>query len=157
MAGGWQTYRCDRCPLVIELGGYTRADLSGVVDSQTAQVACAACGTMHRITEECGVCRVAALPGPVRSARTVRRRDITGQEIETEEWVAENDWQPVGRHARGIGAVAQLPCNCCGRVGQMLSLERFLYPGGYQAGSPRREACPVCLGPMACIAITEAI
>jgi hypothetical protein len=157
MAGGWRTYRCDRCPLVIELGGYTCWRESGVMHSETAQVACAGCGTMHRITEERGVCRVTALPGPVRCAQTVLRRDITGEEIETEEWFAENDWQAVGRCAGGIAGVGQLPCNCCGRVGRMLSLESFLYPGGYKAGSPRREECPVCLGPMECVAVTEAI
>jgi len=157
MPGAWQSYRCDRCPLMLELGGLTSVDDRGVVYADTVQIACAACGTLHRVTRERGHCRVSALPGPVRAARTVTRRDVAGEEFETEEWIAESDWQPVGRHPGGIGAIGQLRCSNCGRMGLMLSLERFLYPGGYVAGAPRREECPVCRGPMQCIAITDAI
>jgi hypothetical protein len=112
---------------------------------------------MHRITEKADVCRVTALPGPVRAARTVTLWDVAGEEIQTEEWVAESDWHPVGEHAGGIATVGQLSCSCCGRAGLMLSLESFLYRGGPKNGERRREECPVCLGPMACIAVTDAI
>jgi hypothetical protein len=139
MGGQWQTYRCVRCPLVIELGGNVCWDESGVVYLETIQVACAGCGTMHRITEERGACRITARPGPARSAHRVRLPDITGEEIEIEEWFAEPDWQPVGSCAGGIKAVGQLPCSCCGRDSRMLSHEGFLYPGGYKIGAPRRE------------------
>jgi hypothetical protein len=157
MPGAWQTYRCDRCPLILEFGESVCWDESGVVYTETVQVACAACGTMHRITEERGVCRVTGLPGPVRAARVVTLRDLAGEEFESQEWVAESDWRPVGPHSGGIGAVNQLPCSHCGRVGRMLSHESFLYPGGYVAGAARREECPVCHGPMECIALTDAI
>ena len=81
MAGGWQTYRCDRCPLVLELGGSTCWDESGVVYAETVQIACGGCGTMHRITQERGACRVTALPGPVRAARSEMLRAMTGEAI----------------------------------------------------------------------------
>jgi hypothetical protein len=88
MSGGWQTYRCERCPLTIELGGSTWWDEAGVVYSETVQIACAACGTIHRVTEERGECRVTALSGPVREARTETLRDITGEKVEVSVWVA---------------------------------------------------------------------
>jgi hypothetical protein len=157
MSGGWQTYRCDRCRLTLELGGSTFWEPSGVVTATTDQVACAACGTVHRITEEEGVCQVTALRGPVCEARTVLLRDISGEEFETQEWFAESDWQPAGSHSGGIGALDRLACSHCGRVGAMLTHERFLYPAGYVAGAPRREECPVCHGPMQCIGVTDAI
>jgi hypothetical protein len=157
MSGGWQTYRCDRCPLVIELGGSTCWDEAGVVYAQTDQLACAACGTMHRIIEERGASRVTALPGPVRTARTETLRDIAGEEHEVEFWVVEADWQPIGPHPGGIGALDQLSCSSCGRVGRMLTHESFLYPGGRAAGAARREECPVCRGPMECVAVTDSI
>jgi hypothetical protein len=112
---------------------------------------------MHRITNERGICRVTALPGPVRTARTVTVREISGEEIQIEVWVAEEDWQPVGEPAAGLGDVDQLRCSWCGCVGRLLSHERFLYPDGYTRGAPRREECPVCQGPMECIAVSDAI
>jgi hypothetical protein len=61
MAGGWQTYRCDRWPLVLELGGLTGWDRqAGVVYRAVVQVACGGYGTTHRITEERGACLTAA-------------------------------------------------------------------------------------------------
>jgi hypothetical protein len=157
MGGNWETYRCGRCPLIIELGGYAAWDETGVVFAETVQVACAACGTMHRISEERGVRRVTALPGPVRAMRMVTAQDISGEEIETEVWSEEDDWLTVGQHPGGVDALDWLTCSHCGRAGQMLTHENFLYPGGYVAGAARREECPLCLGPMECIAVTDAI
>lgn len=157
MGGGWQTYRCDRCPLVIELGGSVFWNEAAVVCSETVQVACAGCGTLHRVTRKRDDCRVTALAGPVRSARTVIERDISGEECEIEQWFTEDDWRPVGALPGGFEALGQIACRHCGRVGQMLSHQAFLYPGGYVRGASRREECPVCRGPMECCRVTDAI
>jgi hypothetical protein len=155
MAGGWETYRCDRCPLTIELGGSTWCE-AGVVYSDTTQVACGACGTLHRVTEERGECRVTALPGPVRVARTEVLRDVSGEEHQVEYWVAEGDWQSVGPYAGGIAAVAGLPCSHCGRAAGMLTLGDVKLPFSV-AMAGGREKCPVCRGPMECIGVSDAI
>jgi hypothetical protein len=156
MPGGWQTYRCDRCPLVLELGGSTLWDEAGTVYSETVQVACVGCGALHRITEERGKCRVTALPGPVRTARTEVLRDISGEEIQVEFWVAEGDWQPVGPSVGGIGAATRLPCSRCERVAGMLTLGDLRRPSP-TAGARGGEECPVCRGPMECIGVSDAI
>ena len=157
MGGQWETYRCDRCPLTLELGGWTAWDESGVVCVDAVQVACTACGTMHRIVEEHGVCYVTALLGPVRYARTVKLRDCCGEEFETEEWTAEPDWQRVSLWPRGISPINSLPCTHCGQVGRMVNLEQFIYPGGYSPDAIKDPKCPLCQGPVECIAISDAI
>lgn len=143
MPGGWQTYRCERCPLVLEVGGSTWWDEAGVVYSETIQCACGKCGTLHRITDERGTCRVTALAGPLRVPRLVTIQEISGELQEIEEWLTETDWQLVGPFPAGLEAREQLPCHFCGCIG-------FL-------GKVRPETCPVCLGPMECIGITDAI
>lgn len=156
MGGGWQTYRCERCPLTIELGGSTWWDEAGVVYSETVQVACGVCGTMHRITEERGECRITALPGPVRVAHTETLRDVSGEEHQVERWVTEGDWQLVGPFAGGIAAVAELPCSHCGQATGMLTLGNFKLPF-HVAMAGGREQCSVCHGPMDCIGVSDAI
>ncbi len=153
MGGGWQTYRCERCPLTIELGGSVWWDEVGVVYSETVEVACGACGTMHRVTEERGECRVTALPGPIRQARTETLRDVADEEVEVAVWAAECEWRPASPYPGGIGAIGQLPCSHCGRAAGMLTLDGFRRP----VGDPRPEECPVCRGPMECIAVSDAI
>src|SRR5260221_3884861 len=130
MPGGWQTYRCDRCPLVIELGSSEIWDDRCVAIEEQIQVACAGCRTLHRLTERDDICRVTALAGPIRAACTVTLIDIAGEPVEVEQWFAETDWQPRGEHAGGLGALAQLACTHCARVGNMLTYEAFRYPGG---------------------------
>lgn len=152
---GWQTYRCESCLLVLELGGYTAWDEAGVVYLDSIQLACAGCGTMHRLTEKDNLCQVTALRGPIRALRTRMLLDCMGEEHESWELAAEDEWQPVGQHPEGIGAVGQLPCSHCGRVGLMLTHEAFLYPNGYVRGAPRRERCPVCQCRMECIRVTS--
>jgi hypothetical protein len=156
MSGGWETYRCDRCPLTIELGGSTWWDEAGVVYSETAQVACRACGTMHRVTEDRDDCRVTALRGPVRVARTETLRDVSGEEHQVEYWVAEGDWQAVGPFAGGIAAVAELPCSHCGRAAGMQTLAGFKLPFQVAMAGGRPE-CLVCRGPTVCIGVSDAI
>lgn len=158
MSGGTRVYYCGNCPLVLELGGYTDRDEGGHV-LRLIQVACGACGTMHRLaeTEEHGSCEVTSLSEPVRTIRTVTARDVSGEEIESFEYVSETDWQRVGRHPAGIDAVRLLPCSHCGQGGRMVSLKELRYPGGYTAGAPRREDCPVCGAAMQCIAVTDSI
>jgi hypothetical protein len=155
MSGGWQTYRCERCPLTIELGGSTWWDEAGVVYSQTSQVACGACGTMHRITEERGESRVTALPGPIRIAHAGTLRDGWGGEHPTTYWFTEADWQLVGPFV-GLAAVAELTCSHCGQAGRMVSLRDVKLP--FQvAMAGGQEKCPVCQGSMDCIGVSDAI
>jgi hypothetical protein len=157
MPGGWQTYRCDSCPLIIELGGTTLWDEHGVVFEEGFQVVCAGCGTLHRLTERDGICRVTALPGPIRAARTVTLIDIAGEPVEIEQWFAEADWQPRGEHAGGINGLAQFACTHCSQVGKMLTYDVFRYPGGDSRSRERLEKCPLCHGPTECIAVTDAV
>lgn len=157
MGGGWQTYRCERCPLVLEVGGWTSWDEAGVVYAEAVQVACAVCGTLHRVIEDRGACRVMALPAPIRSSRTEVVRDVAGEEVALEVWVTEADWRLVGEFPSGIAARARLACSHCGQVGQLMTHERFLYPDGYRTDAARRQQCPVCQGPMECIAVTDVI
>ena len=153
MPGGSEAYRCDVCPLILELGESAVWDEKQVVISEWNQVACGACGTLHRLHQERGECRVTALPGPIRSARTVTAREITGEEIKTMEWVTAADWQPVGPHAGGLNAVDTLACSHCGSVGRMLTYERFKYPEGHARGP--RTVCPVCSHPMECFSVSD--
>lgn len=157
MAGESYVYQCNRCPLILELGGLTAWGDDGSVHLQQIQVACASCGTMHRLTEEFGTCSVSALPGPVRGMRPVILRDVCGENVETREWAAEPDWLSVGQHPGGIAAVSQLSCNFCGQAGRMVWLAKFFYPGGYKAGARRLEECPVCGHPMDFVAVTDSI
>jgi hypothetical protein len=155
--GGTYVFSCERCPLILELGGHTAWDGDGTVLLDMIQVACASCGTMHRLTEQHGACQVTALPGPVRTPRIVTVRDISGHEFETFEWALEADWLPVGQHRGGIAAVDRLRCSHCGQNGRMVTEEGLLYPGGYAPGAPRREDCLVCGYPMRCLAVTDSI
>ena len=156
MGGGWQTYRCDRCPLTLVLGGAAWWDEAGTVYARQAQVACAACGTLHRVTADTGGCRVDALPGPLRVARTEVLRDMAGVDHEVAFWVAEGDWQPGGPHPDGLAALDRLPCRHCGQADGMLTLSGFKLPFEV-ARAGGREACPVCRGPVNCIAVSDAI
>ena len=156
MAGGWETYRCDRCPLTIELGGSTLWDEAGVVYSQTEQVACRSCGTLHRVKVTGQESRVTALPGPVRVARTEAVRDVCGEEHQLEYWVAEGDWQASGSFVGGLAAVAELPCRYCGRAAGMVTYSVFKLPFDVAMAGGRPE-CPVCRGPMECIGVSDAI
>ena len=87
--------------------------------------------------------------------RAVMLRDISGEEFESWECAAENDWRAIAPYPAGIRALAQLPCSYCRGVGRMISLGDFLYPDGYKKDTARREQCPLCEGPMECIAITS--
>ena len=154
MSGGWQSYHCVRCPLTLELGGSVSWD--EVVYSQTVQVACGACGTLHRVTEERGKCHVTALAGPVRVARTETLRDVSGAERQVEFWVTEADWQPAGSFGGGIVAIAELPCRSCGQVAGMVTLDDLKLPF-HAAMAGGKEQCPVCRGPMECVGVSDAI
>jgi hypothetical protein len=153
MAGGTYIYRCDRCPLVLEVGGYCSFD----GDYAQSQVVCAACGTLHRLTQERGACQVTALPGPVRAMQTVTVREVGGEEVETWVVAAEADWRLVGGHPGGITALSRLECSHCRQIGRMVSNEKLFYPDGYTPGAARREDCPVCGQPMDCIGVTDSL
>jgi hypothetical protein len=112
---------------------------------------------MHRITEERGTCKVTALAAPVRVTRTVMLRDVAGEAFESLEWVTEAEWQTVGALPGSSRRMHQLACSHCGQVGRMVTLERFLYPGGYTSGAPREEKCPMCRNTVKCIAVTDSI
>ena len=86
MPGGTYLYRCDRCPLIIEVGGGVAWRADGTVYLEHLWVACGACGTMHRLTEQAGVCRVLAFPGPVRGMRAVTVPDGFGETSRRRSW-----------------------------------------------------------------------
>lgn len=150
------TYRCEGCPLTIELGGFTYWEETGVVVSDTSQVACAACGTLHRITKERNAWKVTSLPGPIRTTRPATVRDTWDNAFEVEQWFSEDDWHEVAQFPPGFNADL-LACGKCALVGQMLSLADFLYPEGYVPGASRVALCPLCHRPMQCIAVSDAI
>lgn len=144
MPGGTYTYRCDRCPLVVEVGGGVAWRANGVVYLEELWVACGACGTMHRLTEQAGVCRVLAFPGPVRGMRAVTVRDVCGDAVETEEFAVEGDPREVGELPGGLAALGRLACGHCGQVGRMVTSADLRGPGGRY----READCPVCGGPL---------
>jgi hypothetical protein len=147
MSGGTRVYYCDNCPLVLELGGYSDED------RHVIQVVCAACGALHRFDAQDGT--VTALQEPLRATRTVTARDVSGEEIETCEWVPESGWQPTGRHSGGVDS--PFPCHHCGAAGRMISLQDLLYPDGSAVDDPRRVDCPLCQSAMECVAVTDSI
>ena len=155
--GGSNTYLCERCPLVFELGGHTAFDGRRVISDMT-QLVCGACGTMHQLTEKPGLpCEVSALAGPVRATRTVTVLDVGGAPVESMDWVTAGEWEAVGPHPGGIKDIAGFPCRHCGRAGRMVSLEMLNYPGGYVRGAERQEFCPVCGDPLFLLAISDTI
>jgi hypothetical protein len=137
-----RAFRCDRCPLVFEVGRYVFWDLTG----QREQVVCTSCGTMHRLEEQHGVCRVLALTGPVRQLLLVKRVDATGFEYEDYEWpYSPDDWREVGRAADPT-ALERLACSRCGAAGTLVSLE---WPRDADGNWPVfGERCPLCGGPL---------
>ena len=151
MPGGTYQYRCDRCPLIIELGGGSAWGDDGRVYQTEARVACGACGTMHRLTEENGTSRVTAFPGPVRGMRAVTVRDVGGDEVQTEEFGVEGEVREVGDHPGGIAALGGLACGHCGQVGRMVTPAAMREPDGRY----RQPYCPVCGDPMDAFGVTD--
>lgn len=144
MSGGTYLYRCDRCPLVIEVGGGVAWNGRGVVYLEHVWVACGACGTMHRLTEQAGACRVLAFPGPVRGMRAVTLPDGGGGVYDTEEFAVEGEPQDIGELPGGLAALARLACAHCGQVGRMVTAADLRAPDGRY----RQADCPVCGGPL---------
>jgi hypothetical protein len=103
-------------------------------------VACGACGTMHRLTEQGGACSVLAFPGPVRGMRAV----TVGDEIETEELAVDGEPREVGELPGGLAALGRLACGHCGQVGRMVTSADLRGPGDRY----RQADCPVCGGPL---------
>lgn len=137
-------YRCDACPLVIEVGGGVAWDTHGTVVMEELWVACGACGTMHRLTEQAGACRVAAFPGPVRGMKQVMRPDGFGGEYETSEFEVDGDMRDVGELPGGLAALDRLACGHCGQAGRMVTCADLRAPGGGYRVAP----CPVCGKPL---------
>jgi hypothetical protein len=144
MPGGTYMYRCDRCPLIMEVGGGVAWDRDGKVVAEELWVACGACGTMHRLNEKAGTCRVLAFPGPVREMRPVTRPDGFGGTYDTEEFAVEGDPRDVGELPGGLAALNQLACGHCGQVGRMTTALALRGPDGRYREAP----CPVCGGPL---------
>lgn len=137
-----RAFECDRCPLAFEIGSWVYWDLTG----NCQQVVCTACGTMHRLEEKHGRCRVLALPGPIRQLLRVKKVDPSGHEYEDYEWpYSPEDWQQVG-HASDINDFERLTCSHCGALGRLVSLE---WPRGSNGLWPIfGEQCPLCSGPL---------
>src|SRR5262249_4569366 len=151
LPGGTYVYGCDRCPLILELGGGTGWGDDGAIYLEEVQVACGACGTMHRLTERDGACRVTVFPGPVRGMRTVTVRDVCGDEVETSELAVEGEMRAVGDHPGGLAALDRLSCGLCGQVGRMVAAEDLRAPGG----GYRQADCPVCGHPLDGFGLTD--
>jgi hypothetical protein len=137
-----RAFVCDRCPLAFEVGGHSYWDLTGCCQ----QVVCTACGTMHRLEEQRGECRVLALPGPIRRLPLVEKFDATGYKYEDYEWpYTPADWQLVG-HARDVNDFERLACSRCGQIGHLVSLE---WPRNACGEWPIfGDQCPLCGGPL---------
>ena len=131
-------------------GGSPGGD-DGAVYLEHLWVACGACGTMHRLTERDGVCRVTAFPGPVRGMRAVTVRDVGGDEVETPELAVDGDLRAAGDLPGGIAALERLPCGHCGQVGRMVTSEQLRDP----AGRYRQADCPVCGQPLDGFGVTD--
>ena len=142
MPGGTYLYRCDRCPLIFEVGGGVAWDDHGVVYLEHLWVACGACGTMHRLTEQAGAGRVLAFPGPVRGMRAVTVPDGSGGTYETEELAVEGEPREVGELPGGLAALGRLVCDHCGQVGRMVTSADLRGPDDRY----READCPVCGG-----------
>jgi hypothetical protein len=156
MPGSDVTYRCDRCPLIFEVGESVAWDDTGTWFRQV-QVVCGACGTMHRVTEERGRCQVTALAGPVRRTRAVMLRDVAGAEWPTEEWDIDPDWRAGAKHSDGIKAIDRLACNRCGQVGRMVRWDRLSSVPAEAGQTDPPAACPVCAAPLAVVSISDSI
>jgi hypothetical protein len=131
--GSVVAYTCDRCPLAFEVGEYAYWSLTG----RCVRVVCGGCGTMHRLESERGVCRVLALPGPIRSLPLVMRPSGWGDGTQHQdyEWpFVESDWQEVWWFPTDP-ELEQLTCGRCGVAGRLSSLEQV---------NARGEVCPVC-------------
>jgi hypothetical protein len=144
MPGGTYLYRCDRCPLIIEVGGGIARGDDGAVTLDELWVACGTCGTMHRLTERAGTCRVLAFPGPVRGMRPVTVPDGSGDAVETSELAVEGDPRAVGDLPGGLAALGRLSCGHCGQTGRMVTAADLRAPDGRY----READCPVCRGPL---------
>lgn len=144
MPGGTYLYRCDACPLIFEVGGGVGWADDGTVVSEELWAACGACGTMHRLTERGGTCRVTAFPGPVRGMRAVTVPDGFGGEVETSEFAVDGEVRDVGELPGGLAALGRLACGHCAAVGRMVTSVTFRAPGG----GYREADCPVCDGPL---------
>ncbi|HYH69011.1 MAG TPA: hypothetical protein VD866_30230 [Urbifossiella sp.] len=151
MPGGTYLYRCDTCPLVIEVGGGVDWNSNGTVVSEERWVACEACGTMHRLTERGGACRVAAFPGPVRNMRAVTVPDGFGGEVETSEFAVNGEVKDIGELAGGLAALGRLACGHCGEVGRMVTCADLRAPGG----GYRVADCPVCGSPLEGVGVSD--
>ena len=141
MPGGTYSYRCDACPLIIEVGGGVAWDDNGKVVSELLLVACGACGTMHRLTEQDGTCRVSVFPGPVRGMKTVKRPDGFGGEYDSYEMDGDGEVRDVGDLPGGLKALGRL---ACGQVGRMATTSDLRAPDGRY----REVDCPVCGNPL---------
>jgi hypothetical protein len=122
-----------------------------VVYLEELWVACGACGTMHRLTERDGACRVTAFPGPVRGMRMVTDRDVGGDAVETPELAVEGDPRAVGDLPGGLAALGRLACGHCGQVGRMLTAADLRAPGG----GYRQADCPVCGQPLVGFGVSD--
>ncbi len=138
------TYACERCPLIIELGGYNTWDDAGNLELRFVQVVCRSCGTMHRLLGKNDSHQVFALRGPVRAARPVTSRNVWGDTFETHEWDSESEWLHIGLFSGGFAGINEHSCSCCGKPGQMMSLAELLHPNGYVKNPSNQAKCPVC-------------
>lgn len=135
---GWFVgYICNCCPLAFEVGDHA----SQIQPSESISAVCGNCGTMHWLEIEQGVCRVFALPTPIRSLPLVMRDSGwgDGSQIEDYEWpFAASDWQIVTELPAGA-LWESITYGRCKVVGRLALLEQI---------KGNKERCPVCSEPL---------
>lgn len=147
--GGTTTYRCGRCPLIVELGGHSAFDSN----DGYLQVVCSSCGTLHRLATRAGARMVTALPCPVRTLQPRTMRTPDGETFEVCECASESDWNIVSGTAGSVSTVAEMTCSHCRRGGTMLTLGALLQ----SPGVPAQACCPLCDGSIEIIAVSDSI
>lgn len=156
MPGRKETYSCSMCPLIFELGWYRLFDTNRLIVIDTLQLVCSNCGTLHRLIEEQGACRMTALPGPVTALRqsltpSICSRGLFFDAIPFEE----HEWQVQDVIPDAMGNRSQVKCSICCVVGRLTSLTDYLALRTKRLGDADQYFCIVCYAPAKLCSFTD--